>query len=207
MYLWTINNSTRQNGPTNTQCVVVNSSPTSVAYMRRWTGSAFVHITAPRHNLNQCWVIVNWTTKTNISEILIKINKNLCIHENESGSIVCETADIYSRGRWVNVKIRVVFFNDKLTKNQTFVTFISGSLCIKSVVRYALLYWWCIVEVIQLATTQCTNLRVIEKAHWWRNMTYNPTGFPTMLLAFVFNLVSLFSTTTYHWVYREGNVV
>ena len=61
-----------------TMSLFFNSSPPSATYMRPWTWSEMVRLwlvaySAPSHYLNQCWVIVNWTSITNFSEILIKI--------------------------------------------------------------------------------------------------------------------------------------
>ena len=55
----------------------------------------------PSHYLNKCWVIVNWTTK-NTLQWNFNQNTNLFIHDSASENIVCETAVILSRGRWVN---------------------------------------------------------------------------------------------------------
>ena len=56
----------------------LNSPPLSAASMRQWIRSASVQIIAcqrfdANHNHNKCWVIVNWTLRTNFSEILMKI--------------------------------------------------------------------------------------------------------------------------------------
>ena len=53
------------------------------------------------HTLNQCWVIVNCTLRTNFSEILTKMpffSSRKCMT-----NIVCEKAAILPRGRWVDV--------------------------------------------------------------------------------------------------------
>ena len=57
----------------------------------------------PSHHLNQCWFTVNWTPR-NKRRWNFNQNTNLFIHTNASENIVCEMADILSRGRWVNPK-------------------------------------------------------------------------------------------------------
>ena len=46
------------------------------------------HCSAPNHYLSQCWVMVNWTLKTNLSEIQIEI-QTIFIHENAFENVVC----------------------------------------------------------------------------------------------------------------------
>ena len=67
---------------------------------QHWFRQWLVAFSAPSHYLNQCCVIVNWTLG---KKLLGKFNQNikLSIHENASENIVCERADILSRGRWV----------------------------------------------------------------------------------------------------------
>ena len=61
-------------------------------WFRKW----LVASSAPRHYLNRCWHIVNWTLRNKL-----QWNKNqntkLFIHENVSEIIVCEIAAILSR--------------------------------------------------------------------------------------------------------------
>ena len=58
---------------------------------------------APSLNLNECWIIVNWTPWTNQ-------NTQFFIHENGSKNIVCEMAAIVSKGWWVNGCFRVISY-------------------------------------------------------------------------------------------------
>ena len=66
-----------------------------------WFKSWLVAYSAPNHYLNQFWIIVNLTFR---NKLQWKCNQNtkLFIHENASENIVCETAAILSRARWVN---------------------------------------------------------------------------------------------------------
>ena len=71
----------------------LNSSPPSAAYMRQWIGSTLVQIMAcrlfaPGHYLNQCWLIVNWTTR-NIFQWSWNRNSILFIQENAIENVVC----------------------------------------------------------------------------------------------------------------------
>ena len=59
---------------------------------QHWFRQWLVACSAPSHYLNQCWVIVNWTTRKKNTQ-----NSKLFIHKN----IVCEMAAILSRGRWI----------------------------------------------------------------------------------------------------------
>ena len=63
----------------------VNTSPSSAAYMRRWTGSSLVQVT-PSHYLNQCWLIVNWTPG---SIIKWNLNRNSIIFIQENAIWKC----------------------------------------------------------------------------------------------------------------------
>ena len=66
-----------------------------------WFRYWLVAYLAPSHYLNQCWVIVNWTLR-NKHQWNLNQNTNIFIHKNASEKIVCETAAILSKGRWVN---------------------------------------------------------------------------------------------------------
>ena len=55
-----------------------------------------------RHDQNQCWVIVNWTLWNKL-QWNFNQNTKLFINENASKNIVCEMADILSKGRWVKL--------------------------------------------------------------------------------------------------------
>ena len=68
---------------------------------QHWFRNWLVTNSVPSHYLNQCLDIVNWTSK-NTLQGNFKQNANLFIHENASENIVCETAPILSRERWVN---------------------------------------------------------------------------------------------------------
>ena len=65
----------------------INSSPSSVAYMRQsgqhWFRWWLVAYSAPSHSLNQCWLIVNWTLR---NKLRWNSNQNteVFIHENAS---------------------------------------------------------------------------------------------------------------------------
>ena len=86
---------------------LINSSPLTAGYIcvdelgqhcfRQW----LVAFSAPSHYLNQFWFVVNWTLRSNF---LWNSNRNttLFIDENASDNVVCEMADILSRGKWVN---------------------------------------------------------------------------------------------------------
>ena len=52
------------------------------------------------HDLNQCWVIINWTLR-NKFQWNFNQNMKLFIYENASENIVCEMAAIFSWWRWV----------------------------------------------------------------------------------------------------------
>ena len=52
------------------------------------------------HYLNQCLIILNWALRKKL-QWNFNQNKKLFIHENVSEYIVCETAAILSRVRWV----------------------------------------------------------------------------------------------------------
>ena len=72
----------------------LNSSPPSAAFMRQWTGSSLVKVMAcrylaPSHNLNQWWIIVNWTPR-NKFQWNFNQNTHLFIHDNASENIVCD---------------------------------------------------------------------------------------------------------------------
>ena len=74
----------------------------SAAHMRQWIGSALVQIivvaySAPSHDLNQCWVIVNWTLR-NKPQWNLDQNKKYFIHKDASENIVCDIAAILSSG-------------------------------------------------------------------------------------------------------------
>ena len=63
-----------------------NSFPSSAAYMCQWSGSALVQITAcrysaPRHYLNQCWIIVYWALRNNFFYQNTKLYSQKCIEK------------------------------------------------------------------------------------------------------------------------------
>ena len=81
--------------------------PPGAAYVHRWTGSVWfrqwlVACSAPSHYLNQYWFIINWTLR---SKLQWNLNQNtiILIHENACENVVCETATILSRWKWVKV--------------------------------------------------------------------------------------------------------
>ena len=85
-----------------------NASPLSVAYMRQWIGSALVQTmacrlfgTKPLSKPMQGFV--NWTLRKKLQWNLTQIKK-LFIHENAFENIVCETAPILLRERWVDTR-------------------------------------------------------------------------------------------------------
>ena len=55
---------------------------------------------APRHYLNQCWNIVNWTLRNKL-QWKFNRNSNIFIHKNAFESVVCEMAAILSRPQCV----------------------------------------------------------------------------------------------------------
>ena len=67
---------------------------------QHWFRQWLVAYSAPSHYLTQCWVIVNWTLRSNLQWIQNQ-NLKLFFHENASENIICEMAAILSRGRWV----------------------------------------------------------------------------------------------------------
>ena len=81
----------------------INSSPPSATYLRQ-TGSALVQIMAWRQI-----IVVNWTLRNKL-QWNFNQNTTLFVHENASENIVCKTAAILSRGRWVN-KYQVCFLS------------------------------------------------------------------------------------------------
>ena len=68
---------------------------------QHWFRQWLVAYWAPSHYLNQCWVIVNENLRNKV-QWNFNQNKKLFIHENAFENVVCEMADILSRGRWVN---------------------------------------------------------------------------------------------------------
>ena len=48
---------------------------------------------APRHNLNQCWIIINWSIMPNLSEILMEIHI-FSFNKNAFGNAVGKMAAI-----------------------------------------------------------------------------------------------------------------
>ena len=67
-------------------------------WFRKWHGAC----SAPSHSLNQCCLVVNWTFRNKRQWNLIQ-NTKLFIHENAFENVACETADVLSRRRWVNL--------------------------------------------------------------------------------------------------------
>ena len=65
---------------------------------QHWFRYWLVPYSAPSHYLNQSWFIVNWTLR---NKLQWNQNAKFFINENASKHIVCETAAILSRGRWV----------------------------------------------------------------------------------------------------------
>ena len=86
---------------------IIKSSPPSAAYMRQWIGQHCfrlwpVAFLAPSHDLNQCWVVVNWTVTLRTKlQWYFNQNKKLFIHANASENGIYKMAVILSRGRWV----------------------------------------------------------------------------------------------------------
>ena len=74
----------------------------------RWWLVAF---SAPSHNPNQCWYIVNWTLVSK-RQWKINDNSNIFIQENAFENVICEMAAILSRPQCVNfeavLKVRTV---------------------------------------------------------------------------------------------------
>ena len=81
-----------------------NSSQSNAAYMRHWTGSSLVQwlvaCSAPRHYLNQCWSIVNWTP-VNKFQWNLNLNSIIFIQENAFENVVCQHGSHFVQGRWV----------------------------------------------------------------------------------------------------------
>ena len=77
--------------------------------MLQWIGSALVQIMAcrlvaywaPRHYLNQCLDLINWTLLYKLQWIFSQ-KSNFFIQENVFENVVCEMMSILSRGRSVN---------------------------------------------------------------------------------------------------------
>ena len=67
-------------------------------WFRKW----LVAWTAPSHNLNQYWHIVNHTP-WNIIQWNSIWNSNICIQENAFEHAVCEMAAIFSKGIFINI--------------------------------------------------------------------------------------------------------
>ena len=83
--------------------MLVNSSPPSAAYMRRWTGSAaFVQIMACRlcdtKPLSKSMLGYSQMGLRNKRQWNFNQNTKLSIHENASENIVCEKAVIFVQG-------------------------------------------------------------------------------------------------------------
>ena len=83
----------------------INSLRLSDAYMRRWSNHHrfrqwLVAWSAPRHYLNQCWSIVNWTLENKLQWNFNR-NSNISFLENAFESVVCEIAAILSRSQCV----------------------------------------------------------------------------------------------------------
>ena len=74
--------------------------PTTPAQTVSWSIPIMAY-SALSHYCNQCWVIVNYTSRNKL-QWNFNQNTKLLIHENASESTVCEMAAILSRGRWVN---------------------------------------------------------------------------------------------------------
>ena len=67
----------------------------SAAYVRQWTGSTLVRLTACR--MKQCCVIVNWTLKNKLHWNSNQ-NTTLFVEENAFENVVCEMAAILPGG-------------------------------------------------------------------------------------------------------------
>ena len=79
------------------------SLPKSVWNVKCETRPNLIYIiayTTPRHYVNQCWVIINWTLRDKIQWNFNR-NKKLVIHENASEYIVCKMTATLSREGWV----------------------------------------------------------------------------------------------------------
>ena len=66
-----------------------------------WFRLWLVARSAPRHYLNQCWNIVNWTLRNKL-QWNINWNSYIFIQENAFENVVCKMACILSRPQWVN---------------------------------------------------------------------------------------------------------
>ena len=88
---------------------LINSSPPSAAYMRRWTGSVLIQAMPCRlfgvKPLPEPMLTVNWTLVNNFRWNSSR-NTKLFIHENAFEIVVCEMAAILSRARWVTKMAR-----------------------------------------------------------------------------------------------------
>ena len=74
-------------------CLCCNIMHTCEVNMKNWT--------APNHNLNQCWNIVNWTLRNNLQGNFNR-NSNILIQENALENFVCEMTSILFRPQWFN---------------------------------------------------------------------------------------------------------
>ena len=81
--------------------VIINSSPPSAPYMRKWTGPSLVQAySAPSHYLNQCWIIVNWTPG---NKFQWNLNRNyiIFIQENAFENVVCQNGGHFVQGEMI----------------------------------------------------------------------------------------------------------
>ena len=96
---------TRRSGISRCNLQVLDSSPPSAAYMHQWIESGLVQIMARRlfgvKPLSKPMLGYCQLDPSHFSEILVK-NRTFFIQENVFESLVCETATILFRGRWVN---------------------------------------------------------------------------------------------------------
>ena len=87
----------------------LNSSSSSAAYMRPWTGSALVQVMAWR----RCWLIVNLPLRTKLQW---NSNRNSIVfsQQNVFENVVCETTAISPRGemsyRHIDIKLYPILF-------------------------------------------------------------------------------------------------
>ena len=83
----------------------VNPSPPNAAYMRHWTGSAFIQVRAcclfgVKPLPDQCWFIVNWTPE-NKFQLISKRDSIIFIQENAFENVVYQNCDHFVQGNWV----------------------------------------------------------------------------------------------------------
>ena len=135
---------------------------------QHWFKWWLVAYSAPSYYLNQCWVMSIAPVETNFSEILIKI-QNFSLTKMH---IVCETAAILSRGRWVNIDCLAVFITHTLS-------FRTQRLIAKMWLQHLL-----VLVLVSRGETQPFAYRLKEgddgKFHWQTNIIYVEKTLPWM---------------------------